>query len=138
MTVFTPLWPILLDIQVLKYTFLLETKFSHLEKKIKYLLLLLFKGIWSTRKQLFYRILLGSWCLAALVLVNAYSSLLISYLTIPKLMPAPKNYDDLAFNDYHKNNLRSIADKNSLTIDMMSVGCILYIKVFVFIYSFLI
>jgi len=78
---------------------------------------------------LFYRILLGIWCLAALVLVNAYSSLLISYLTVPNLMPAPKNYDDLAFNDYHKNKWKTIADKNSITIDMMSVGCILDIKV---------
>jgi len=80
---------------------------------------LFFLGSWPAREQLFYRILLGSWSLAVLVLVNAYSSLLISYLTIPTLMPAAKNYDDLVFNPIFK-NLGSIAEKNSIKLALIS------------------
>ncbi len=63
-------------------------------------------------RQLGYRILLGSWFLAVFVLVNAYSSLLISYLTIPKLMPTAKTYDDLAYE--RVKNLGFIAEKFGL------------------------
>jgi len=64
--------------------------------------------------------MLGTWCLAALVLVNAYSSLLISSLAIPKLMPAPQGYSDLALNPAHK-NLGSILEKNSNGFSQNSV-----------------
>jgi len=50
-----------------------------------------------------------------LVLVNAYSSLLISYLTIPTLNPAAKNYDDLTFRRVQKNIEGGILEKNSLS-----------------------
>jgi len=76
--------------------------------------LFILTGYWTNRKQLFYRILLGTWCLMILVLVNAYSSLLISYLTIPTLNPAAKNYDDLTFRRVQKNIEGQIMEKNSL------------------------
>ncbi len=50
-----------------------------------------------------------------LVLVNAYSSLLISYLTIPTLLPAAKSYDDLTFRRVQKNVVGGILEKNSLS-----------------------
>jgi len=37
-----------------------------------------------------FSILQGNWCLAAFVLLNAYFSTSISYLTAPKLMPVAK------------------------------------------------
>jgi len=43
-----------------------------------------------------FRILQGTWCLAAFVLLNAYSSTIISYLTAPKLMPVAKSVEDVA------------------------------------------
>ena len=58
--------------------------------------------------------------MAVLVLVNAYSSLLISYLTIPTLMPAAKNYDELVFNPIFK-NVGLISEKNSIKRALMEV-----------------
>lgn len=75
-------------------------------------------------RQFSYRILLGAWLLAVIVLVNAYSSLLISYLTIPTLMPAAKNYDDLAFNKVQ--NLGFIASKGGLSANFMFVSIYYY------------
>jgi hypothetical protein len=43
-----------------------------------------------------FRILIGIWILVAMVLVNCYSSTVISYLTIPKMKPAINNFEDLA------------------------------------------
>jgi len=74
-------------------------------------------------RQLGYRILLGSWFLAVFVLVNAYSSLLISYLTIPTLMPAAKNYDDLALRGVQ--NLGFIGDKLGLSANLMFVSILI-------------
>jgi len=73
-------------------------------------------------RQFGYRILLGSWFLAVFVLVNAYSSLLISYLTIPTLMPVAKNYDDLAVRRVQ--NLDFISEKVGLAANMMFVRII--------------
>ena len=80
-----------------------------------------FSGNWPARRQLFYRILLGSWCLSVMVLVNAYSSLLSSYLTIPKLIPAEKDFNDMVFNPIFK-NLASISEKNSIKSDLIDVS----------------
>ncbi len=74
-------------------------------------------------RQLGYRILLGSWFLAAFVLVNANSSLLISYLTIPTLKPAAKNYDDLAIRRVQ--NLGFISEKVGLSANFMFVSIII-------------
>lgn len=52
----------------------------------------------------------GCWCLAAFVLVNAYSTTLVSNLVAPKLMPVCKSYEDLAAGS--PQNLKMIAEKN--------------------------
>ena len=43
-----------------------------------------------------YRILAGFWLLAAMVLVNSYSSIVISSLTVPKMKPSIDSLEDLA------------------------------------------
>jgi len=79
------------------------------------------KGSWPIRrKQLFYRVLLGCWCLASCVLVYAYSSLLVSYLTIPTLKPAAKSLDDISLRNVQ--NLEPIAEKNTLSTNFMTVA----------------
>jgi len=77
------------------------------------------KGAWDRSRKLFYRILLGSWLLATLVLVNAYSSLLISYLTIPTLKPAAKSLDDIAFRNIQ--NLGILQAKIGISANFMFV-----------------
>nr|CAH0103993.1 unnamed protein product [Daphnia galeata] len=47
-------------------------------------------------RRLSFRILIGVWVLTATVLVNSYSSTVISYLTIPKMKPAINTFEDLA------------------------------------------
>lgn len=42
------------------------------------------------------RIILTCWLLAIVVLINAYKSVVISYLTIPKLKPIPQSLEELA------------------------------------------
>ncbi|EFX69520.1 hypothetical protein DAPPUDRAFT_258443 [Daphnia pulex] len=43
-----------------------------------------------------FRILAGFWLLGAMVLVNSYSGIVISSLTVPKMMPPIETLDDLA------------------------------------------
>lgn len=45
-----------------------------------------------------FRILVGCWLLGALVLVNSYSSIVVSSLTVPKLQPAVNSFQDLVSN----------------------------------------
>jgi len=71
------------------------------------------KGDWSRWKQLSFRILLGSWCVAAFVLVNAYSTTLISNLTAPKLTPVARSYEDVASPNPPK-NVKLIVEKNEI------------------------
>jgi ionotropic glutamate receptor len=46
--------------------------------------------------RLSFRILMGAWLLAAMVLVNSYSGTVVSYLTAPIMMPSINTLDDLA------------------------------------------
>ena len=46
--------------------------------------------------------MIAAFCLIALVLDNAYSGTLISFLTAPKLMPVTSSLDDLATQRYQK------------------------------------
>ena len=46
-----------------------------------------------------FRILIGGWLLAAMVLVNSYSSIVVSSLTLPKMKPAVNSFEDLAANN---------------------------------------
>ncbi|EFX78830.1 hypothetical protein DAPPUDRAFT_320132 [Daphnia pulex] len=43
-----------------------------------------------------FRVLMGAWLLAAMVLVNSYSGTVVSYLTAPKMMPSINTLEDLA------------------------------------------
>lgn len=54
--------------------------------------------------------MIGAFCLTALVLDNAYSGTLISFLTAPKLMPVTKTLEDLATQRYQ--NVLTLTDKN--------------------------
>ncbi len=71
------------------------------------------KGGWDKWKyKLSFRILQGTWCLAAFVLLNAYSSTIISYLTAPKLMPVTKNLDQVASGN--PQNLKLLLEKDNI------------------------
>jgi hypothetical protein len=43
-----------------------------------------------------FRILAGVWLLVAMVLVNSYSSTIVSYLTVPKMRSPINTFEDLA------------------------------------------
>ncbi|XP_057369972.1 glutamate receptor 1-like [Daphnia carinata] len=43
-----------------------------------------------------FQILVGTWLLVAMVLVNSYSSTVVSYLTVPKMKPSIQTFEDLA------------------------------------------
>ena len=46
-----------------------------------------------------YRILAGFWLLGAMVLVNSYSGIVISSLTVPKMKPSIDSFEDLAISN---------------------------------------
>ena len=46
-----------------------------------------------------FQILVGAWLLAAMVLVNSYSSTIISYLTVPKMKPSINTFQDVVVNE---------------------------------------
>ena len=48
-------------------------------------------------RKLFVRILVATWCLMALILVNSYTGNLTSYLSIPKVSPIPSSFEDVAY-----------------------------------------
>ena len=56
----------------------------------------IFSGDYLPYYQYSFRILVGFWLLAALVLVNSYSSIVVSSLTVPKMKPAINSFEDLA------------------------------------------
>ena len=43
-----------------------------------------------------FRLIAGVWVLLGMVLVNSFSGILISSLTIPKMKPSIKSFEDLA------------------------------------------
>ena len=57
------------------------------------------KGCRERMQRNSFRILAGFWLLAAMVLVNSYSSLVISSLTVPKMKPSIDSLEDLAANE---------------------------------------
>jgi len=84
-----------------------------------------YKGHWPIGNQLLERILLASWCLSSSVLVYAYSSLLISFLTIPTLKPVAKSFDDIIFRNVQ--GLQPITGKNTRTTNMIAVAVFIHI-----------
>lgn len=63
-----------------------------------------------------FRILVGVWLLIATVLVNSYSSTVISYLTVPNMKPPINTFDDLAISE--EVELVLLAD-NVITMQIM-------------------
>lgn len=57
--------------------------------------LIYFQGHPIHVNHLSFRILIGAWVLVATVLVNSYSSTVISYLTVPKMKSAINTFEDL-------------------------------------------
>jgi hypothetical protein len=43
-----------------------------------------------------FKIIIGSWLLAAMVLEKCYSGTVVSYLTAPRMIPSINNFEDLA------------------------------------------
>lgn len=63
-----------------------------------------------TRDRSSYKILAGLWLLSMIVLINGYSGVLTSFLTIPKLNPIANTLQDVA----ESNELRVTIEKNVL------------------------
>lgn len=78
-------------------------------------------------KQLSFRIVAATLCLSAFVLVNAYSSTLISYLTASKL-PVTKTLEELAAGS--PQNLKITTRKNSVVSDVI-FAVISFILIFI-------
>jgi len=80
-------------------------------------------------KQLSFRIVAATLCLSAFVLVNAYSSTLISYLTASKL-PVTKTLEELAAGS--PQNLKITTRKNSVISDVVfAVNISFFIYIFI-------
>ena len=59
-------------------------------------------GNWTKLHQVSFRIVVGTWCVMALVLVNAYSSVLISNLSVPKHQPILQSLEEVAAQHHYK------------------------------------
>ena len=67
--------------------------------------------------------MIGAFCLTAFVVNNAYSGTLISYLTVPKLLPVTKSLDELATQRYQ--NVLLLTEKNEEIAQMFLVNIFL-------------
>jgi len=47
-------------------------------------------------KMLATRLVIGTWCLMCVVIINSYTGNLTSYLAIPALKPIPNSFEELA------------------------------------------
>jgi len=86
--------------------------FQIVKKTLTFYYYLKNQGDWNHWNQLPFRFVQGAWCLAALVMVNAYCTTLISYLISPRLMPVAKTYEDVASGNPQM--LKLLAEKNDL------------------------
>lgn len=64
------------------------------------------------------KIVVGGWCLVALVLVNSYSGKLISALIVPKLEPVVNSFEELA----NSKTLKVTVESNSVLSDIIMVS----------------
>ena len=53
-------------------------------------------GNWNPSQKTSLRLIIGAWCLATLVLLNAYGSVITSFLTVTKLEPIVNTLEELA------------------------------------------
>ena len=67
-------------------------------------------------KKISFRIALGAWCLAAVVLANAYGSTLVSFLTVSELEPIINSWEELANNNP---TLKLLTEENSPSIKII-------------------
>lgn len=85
----------------------------------------MYKGNWNQwRNRLSFRIIQGTWCLAAFVLLNAYSSTIISYLTAPKLTPVTKTIKELATGS--PQNIKLLTEIDGAMAAICLVICVLF------------
>jgi hypothetical protein len=63
------------------------------------------------------RVVAGSWCLIAVVLVYAYNSTLISYVSLPTHQPIVNTFEDLAASK----TLRVTTQRGSLSAEIILV-----------------
>jgi len=78
--------------------------------------------------QFSFRLVQGAWCLAAIVLFNAYCSTLISYLISPRMMPIAKSYEELVAGSPQK--LKFLSEKNEIFAVICLVSTPVFKKIF--------
>ena len=119
-----------------------QTKVKHLfarfivfreVKKVKYLIL---KGTSGThaKTRTSFKILTAIWLLSIVVLINAYSGVLTSLLTVTKLKPIAHTMKDVA----ESKELRVTCETSSIYCKMFLVfhfSIILFILIFIYIFS---
>lgn len=95
-----------------------------------------FQVYWSPwNSKLSIRIVQGSWCLAAVVLFNAYSTTLMSYLVAPKLMPVVRTYADIV-SATRPQNLKLLTEKNEILADYSLV--LLFFKLQIYMRTYIV
>jgi Ligand-gated ion channel len=62
------------------------------------------------------RILLAAWCLMCVIIVNAYTGNLTSYLAVPSVKPIPNSFQELAA---RKDLQIMVEDKGQLAEDIL-------------------
>lgn len=72
----------------------------------------------SLKRVVWYNIVGATWCLMTVILINAYASNLISFLTVPKLNPIVESFEDLAAS----RDLKLAVDTNSVIADQILVS----------------
>ena len=75
-------------------------------------------GPYIPLRQTSFRLAAGVWCLMSLVLINAYSGNLISYLSVPKLKPVVQSFENLA----SSLDLKLAIDANSVMANRLLVS----------------
>ncbi len=104
--------------QGVKILILLRYKKNRILKFVCYL----YSGNYFYLRQTSLRIAAGLYCLMALVLINAYSGNLVSFLTVPKLKPIVSSFKDLS-SSLH---LKVAVDAKSVLADRFMVSQELY------------
>jgi len=69
-------------------------------------------------KTLATRLVLGTWCLMCVVIINSYTGNLTSYLTTPALKPIPNSFQELALSK----EISFIVDDRSVLAEQVLVS----------------
>lgn len=74
-------------------------------------------GAYLPNQRFSARLLAGSWCLAGFVITYAYTSTLVSYLSIPKYEPIVHSLEDLA----ESKTLQFVVGRDTPIVDFLMV-----------------